>query len=46
MDLINHINFGSNFVWPIKPSNSDPIQNTAIYTKKNREVLGKEGCSF
>ena len=43
MDLINQNKLGSNFVWPIKPTHSDPIQNTAIYTKKKKMFLTRNG---
>ena len=55
MDLINQNKLGSNFVRPIEPINR-LIQTQSIllqYTihtqkkkKKNREIIGKEGCSF
>ena len=49
MDLINHINLGSNFVRPIELINrliqtqSKLLQYTLIYIYIG--VLGKEGCS-
>ena len=50
MDLINQINLGSNFVRPIEPINRFIQTQSKLlqYTlkKKNREVLGKERCSF
>ena len=52
MDLINQNKLSSNFVRPIEPINrliqtqSKLLQHTIHTKKKNREILGKEGCSF
>ena len=51
MDIINQINLSSNFIRPIETINrlirtQFKLLQYTIYTKKNREVLGKKGCSF
>ena len=44
----NQNKLGSNFVRPIEPINDSFIHNPSYYkyTLKNKEVLGKEECSF
>ena len=51
LDLINQDKLGSNFVRPIEPINrlihtQSMLLQFTIHTKKNREIIGKEGCSF